>query len=472
MLRFIFLFTILLPAFTVLAQEGKEKLPEFNASFGSYASSGKDLPFWMVSNLNGVFTMKNSTYQLFQFGVERGLVQDPLKKWGFTYGANLVYGYAGASDFQFNQYWLGVRYKWLVMKTGAQPDPILYSGLSSTNGNMDWSNNAHPLPGISLSTNGYVPFFFCKKWFSVKALYAENLLLDKHYVENAHLHHKYAYGRASFNRWKISVGLDHWAYWGGTSPDYGKLPGFENYLKYIIGLRGGQNSPSQDKLNVAGNSLGIFVLTIEKKYRDFTLTFYYNHPFEDRSGLEMDNIPDGLWGLHFNLKKEKSFLANIVYEFQNTMNQSGTYNMVEIGNTGDRTGRGNDNYFNNWIYKSGHVHYNRMMGTPVFIPVIGANGISAGFDNTRIQLHHFGFSGWLSNRMSWRSLLTWSRSFGTYDTENVNYPVPLDEFSFLTEGVYHLKRFPIQLNIGIAGDYGERFHKRIGGYAGISWKFR
>ena len=89
-------------------------IPEVSASFGSYVSSGDDLPFWLVSNQNGVFTTKNSTYQLFQFGVDRKLRNDSLKKWDFTYGGNLVYGYAGSSDFQVNQYWLGARYKWLV----------------------------------------------------------------------------------------------------------------------------------------------------------------------------------------------------------------------------------------------------------------------------------------------------------------------------------------------------------------------
>lgn len=468
MLKFEFLLLALFLTFTLFANEGDEGFPEIHASLNSYTSSGKDLPFWLVSNQNGVFTMKNSSYQLLQFGVERGLKQDSLKSWGLTYGTNLVYGYAGTSDFQFNQYWFGVRCKWLVMKAGAQGDPVLYGGLSSTNGNMDWSDNARPLPGITLSTNDYVPFFFWKKWFSFKALYAENLLSDKQYVDHAHLHHKYVYGRASLDSWKISLGLDHWVYWGGTSPVYGKLPGFENYFRYIIGLKGGSNSPDVDNTNASGNSLGLYVLTIEKQYRDFNLTFYYNHPFEDRSGLEMDNLPDGLWGLYLH-RKGKTFLKDIVYEFQNTTNQSGTYNMIEIRNTGVRTGRGNDNYFNNWIYKSGHVHYNRMMGSPVFIPVIGANGISQGFDNTRILLHHLGFSGWMSDRLSWRSFLTWTRSFGTYD---VKFPEPLDQFSFLSECGYNLSNLPIKFNVGIAGDYGERFEKRIGGYAGVSWRFR
>ena len=469
MLKLVFPSLLILLAVTVFSQE-RNNLPEINASIGTYHSSGDNFPFWMTSNQNGVFAMNGSSYQNLQIGFERRLQQDSLKEWGLFYGANIVYGNSGrTSDFHLNQYWLGARYQWLLMKAGAQADPVLYSGLSSTNGNMDWSNNARPLPGISLSTDEYIPFFFWKEWFSFKALYSESLLLDKRFVDNPHLHHKYAVGRASLGRVKISFGLDHWVYWGGTSPVYGELPGFNNYFRHVIGLKGGSDSPRNERQNVSGNSLGIYLLNIEKEYRKFKLTLYYNHPFEDRSGLEMDNLPDGLWGLHYHDLKRKSILSDFVYEFQNTTNQSGTYNMIEIGNTGTYTGRGNDNYFNNWIYKSGHVHHNRMMGSPFFIPVIGNDGISAGFDNTRIRLHHFGFSGWGNDRLSWKSLFSWSRGFGSYDPEAIQYPVPRDQFSFLTEFAYHLKRLPLKFSIGVAGDYGEQYEKRSGGYASISW---
>ncbi len=472
MLKSLFLVLLLMIASGVYSQELKSNLPEIKASMGSYVSSGEDLPFWMTSNQNGIFTFHHSSYQLIQLGFERPLAKDSLKNWDLFYGTNLVYGFSGkTSDFQFNQYWIGTRYKWLILKAGAKPEPVLYNGLSSTNGNMDWSNNSRSVPGISLSTNGYIPFFFAKKWFSFKALYAENLLNDRRFVDNPHLHRKSLIGRASFGSINLSMGLDHWVYWGGTSPVYGKLPGFDNYFRYIVALKGGANSPNNERNNASGNSLGIYLFTFEKDFHNSKLTFYYNHPFEDRSGLEMDNAPDGLWGLHFGLKR-KNILSDFVYEFQNTTNQSGTYNMVEVGNTGRFTGRGNDNYFNNWIYKSGHVYYNHMMGSPVFVPVIDANGISKGFDNTRILLHHIGLSGWLNERLTWRSLISFSRSFGTYDPEGVRYDPPLDQLSFLTECGFIFKNLPLRFNAGVAGDYGNRFEKRMGAYAGLSWTWK
>ncbi len=58
-----------------------------------------------------------------------------------------------------------------------------------------------------------------------------------------------------------------------------------------------------------------------------------------------------------------------------------------------KTDRGHDNYFNYFNYTSGYTHYQRMMGTPLFVPTIGPDGISKGFQSTRMWMHHFGISG-------------------------------------------------------------------------------
>ena len=81
--------------------------------------------------------------------------------------------------------WLGFRFHELILKAGAQSDPPAgagYGGLSSTNGNMYRSRNARPVPGVSLSTNGYIPFLFAKSWFSWRFLYEEGILNDNQHT--------------------------------------------------------------------------------------------------------------------------------------------------------------------------------------------------------------------------------------------------------------------------------------------------
>jgi len=484
MLQLRLLVVSLLVCSGLFAQEREEKT-DFSISYETYLSSGNDLPFWLTSNKNGVFSMQNSNYQLMQAGFSKKLLPDSVNKWSYTWGANLVYGYGGKSDFQANQYWLGLRHKWFIIKAGAQADPILYEGLSSTNGNLDRSNNARPLPGISLSTDNYIPFLFWKKWLSFKAEFEEKLFSNHSFVKDAHLHHKSLYGKASFKKnWSLTAGLEHFVLWGGTSPTEGEMPGISQYFNYIFGLKAGPGAFVDDRINRAGNQLGIYSLEIKTKWAKSNITLYWNHPFEDRSGMEMANLRDGLWGIHLNKNDESTLITDFVYEYMITRNQSGSIHHLSAptpDNPGRITGRGRDNYFDHYIYRS-FTYYNRMMGTPLFVPRIGADGKADGFESTRMWMHHIGIKGALGSGIYWKTMLTWSRNFGVYNdsfpwshifspTTGSSYPIPLDEFSFLAELNYQGNKLPFEVNIGIAGDYGYRFQKRMGGYAGINYRF-
>lgn len=464
---------------TGLSAIEKKKQTDYKVSFNTYYSTGDDLPFWLTSNRNGVFSLRNSTFQLLQAGFANDYETSRASRWDYTWGADFIYALAGKSDFQANQYWFGVRYTNFTIKAGAQSDPIRYSGLSSTNGNVDRSNNARPLPGISLSTDGFIPFLG-KEWFSVSAEYEEKLFSDHTYVRNARLHHKSFYGKALLKKnLSLTIGLEHFVLWGGTSPDQsiGEMPGFSQYFKYVFGLKAGPGAHMADQINRAGNQLGLYSLQLQKEGANQRLEFYWNHFFEDRSGMEMANLRDGLWGLHLSRKDRSAFFTDFVYEYMYTLHQSGSTHMISANRPDDPnrlTGRGKDNYFDHYIYRS-FTYYNRMMGTPLFVPHIGSNNQADGFESTRMWMHHFGAKGELKPGIKWKGMLTWSRNFGTYTDSfpwlDGPYAEPLDEFSFLCELNYSPCKLPMQLSGGFAGDYGERFEKRIGGYLGISYLF-
>jgi len=456
----------------LMAQEKTGFVPDFRLSQTTAVSSGEDLPFWMTSNQNGIYTLHNSSYMLFQAGLNRSLDRDTLKKWGYTYGANMVYGLAGSSNFQPNEYWLGFRFQQLILKAGAQSDPIIYGGLSSTNGNMYRSRNARPVPGLSLSTNGYIPFLFAKKWFSWRFLYEEGILKDKQYITDAHLHHKNLHFRAALSpSLSLSLGLEHYVFWGGVSPVDGQLPEWSQYLRYVTGFAGGTGASQNDKDNSSGNQLGSYNLEIKKEWSNISTTFYFNHPYDDRSGMELDNLRDGLWGIHLAKSNKNSFITDVVYEYLNTRNQSGRvypHSSPTPDNPTRITGRGGDNYFNHGIYRSGYTHYQHMMGSPVFIPTIGEDDVSKGFERSRLWMHHFGISGSLGNGLYWKSLATWSRDFDRFIFTNLDAH---DELSLLAECSYNGTKLPFVVKAGVAGDYGDRFENRTGGYLGIEFNF-
>jgi len=194
MYRHILLLSLIALTFPLFAQEKNGFTPQVSLGETTLFSTGHDLPFWMSSNQNGTITLHNPTYLLFQAGIRRELERDSVKKWGYTYGGNLVCGLAGGSDFQPNQYWFGVRYRALILKAGAEADPVIYGGLSSTNGNMDHSGNARPVPGLCLSSRGYLPFLFAKSgshlgfnmkrdlWFLINRLLPMSICIIKIFI--------------------------------------------------------------------------------------------------------------------------------------------------------------------------------------------------------------------------------------------------------------------------------------------------
>ncbi len=433
---------------------------DYSLRFDTYWSTTDSIPFWMHSNQNGIFKATNNSYQLLQAGTIRGYEVDSTAKWQVAYGVNAVLGLGDSLYLQMNQFWFGTGNQWVRFEIGAKAPTVRFGGLSSANGNYIWSNNARPLPGITISTNDFIPVGFWKDWFSLKALYQENIMTDDQFIKLAHLHHKILAGRAKLDDWQITVGLEHLVYWGGESPEYGKLPGWEDYPRYIFGIAGSHNAPDFEQKNVSGNALGMYFIEAEKEYSNKTITFYWNHPFEDKSGMEFNNIVDGLWGIHIK-KKKNSILSEIVYEFMNTTNQSGPKH-------GEPRGRGKDDYFNNWVYKSGHTNYGQTIGSPLYIPVFNDEGICIGFDSNRMVMHHLGVGGSVSEQVTWKSMLTWSNQLGTYF---VPYTEPRSQFSFIAECNYSPKKSPLTIRAGIAGDQGEMLQNSFGFFAGISYHY-
>ena len=459
MYRQILLLSLVALTFPLSAQEKNGLAPQVSLKETTLVSSGNDLPFWMSSNQNGTISLHNPTYLLFQAGIRRGLERDSLKKWGYTYGGNLVYGLAGGTNFQPNQYWFGVRYRSIILKAGAESDPVTYGGLSSTNGNIDNSGNARPVPGLRVSTKGYLPFLFAKKWFSFRFQYEEGFLgLDKQAVTNAHLHHKNLYLRNRLSPTLVlTVGVEHYVFWGGNSPVLGQQPGWNEYFRYVLGRKGGKSATINDQLNQAGNGLGIYNVGLTKDWPTCILSFYWNHPFEVPSDTGLSNTTDGLFGIYVGKKEKKSFFTDFVYEFMHT-NGRMRNNL--------NTNSGSSEYFNHGEYTSGFTYFQRMMGSPLFVPKIGADGISRGFESNMMWMHHLGLGGTLGSGFTWKTLLTLSRNFGR--PWNL-YPKPLDECSVLFESSFATPKLPFALKAGIAGDYGTRFEHRYGGYLGISF---
>ncbi len=200
------------------------------------ASSASSLPFWLHAGQNGKFAESSQFLNLseLQFHTTGNIGNS---QWKYLAATNLIAGLADENYFRANQLFAGIQYNRFILKAGWFSNEIHYNGLSSTNGDIHWSNNIRPLPRIRLQTDDFITFSFFPHWFSIKSLYEEGFLNDDNrYVQNAHLHHKNVYLGFQLNPSTfLALGLDHYAQWDGTHPELGSLPGgFNNYYPVYI----------------------------------------------------------------------------------------------------------------------------------------------------------------------------------------------------------------------------------------------
>ena len=236
-------------------------------------STKKLLPFWMYSNTRGRFSSETNA-----LGLVTGRVQHDLNS-----GAIIELGAGGilhdgfSEKFALDEAYLQFRNQHFYITGGLKQKEELYNGLSATNENILWSLNARPLPGIEIGTTK--PFFVFPG-VGFEGRWGEYLMEEDRHVPWARVHHK------KFNivlqpseDWQIKAGIQHFAQWGGVTPDRGPQPeGFTDYLRIISGRQGGEEALQGDIENSLGNHLGSWEIEVKKFFKStpllsFTIIF-------------------------------------------------------------------------------------------------------------------------------------------------------------------------------------------------------
>lgn len=427
-----------------------------NVEFNSLAGTRSQLPFWLWANQLGQYDRNSSTIQNLSLNAfhEQQVGSSDFRIQG---GVDLDLLLADENDIRFTQLFGGISWKFLRVQIGAFPEEEVNAGLSTTNGNLAASRNARPHPRIRVGFNRFVPVL--TDWFSVNGFYEEGLLNDNRYVKDTHLHYGALYLR--FGKPKtiqVTAGINHLVMWGGTHPEYGKLPGWDSYFKYMTASAGGKDALLTDQINAMGNSYGVYQLDFSKNWDKLNATLYISHPYEDHSGMDLINIVDNLVGIHLTLNKKQPLIKNIVLEYFHTKNQSGDYYYDDQQNRYG-TIRGNDNYFNHGVYTSGVTYDQMAMGSPLFAPIIIENGISKGFENTRFTGVHIGTNGLLSETLRWKGLFTYTNNFGQQNKLNgeSTYNPSRKQISTLGQISWQPPAKKFSISTSVAADYGSLY---------------
>ena len=261
-----------------------------------------------------------------------------------------------------------------------------------SSGSVLIGKNALPIPKI-----GLLGEYQIKKNDKFKFTYglAHSILNENDvYNESPFIHEKFLYLTKNGNNYEYGVGFVHEAMWGGSTYLNGKFPSsFNDYWKVFISADG-EKLEGQPHANALGNHLGIWDFYYSKKNKSNIFKFYYQHFFEDTSGLRFQNRFDGLWGFEYN---NLSLKLNYVLEYIDTSNQDRDPPYV------------NENYYNHSEYKLGWSYQDYVIGNP-FINNVPSKIIHSGISMDAIN--NYKFKILLSKKIDTNDTLKYSFSVG------------------------------------------------------------
>ena len=459
---------------------------DWRAQIGATLSAGEHTPLWLNAGRFGFSSLERNNMWL---RVSAFKHMDENKRFSWGAGIDMGVAHRFQSTFQPQQLYAELRYRCLDALIGAKEidDGFVPADLSS--GALTQSNNAKPIPQIRIGIFDYADFWGCNGWFAIKGHIAYGMYTDDWWIKRwANPEYNYTLGtlycsRAIYFRGgdsrqfplegELGLVMDSqfggktWIASGDGSGHWDKHPSsLTAWLRALVPMHGGADTNMGEQVNVEGNFLGNWSLSLRwKDPAGWSVRAYYQHFFEDHSMLFFD-YPwiDGLFGLQGVLPKNP-VVSEIVYEFLYSKDQAGPIYWDHTDEINYQVSA-RDGYYNNYIY-NGWQNWGQAIGNPLFTsPIYNANH-QMDFLSTRLQAHHLGFKGEPTKQLGYRVMLSHTRSWGIYDQP---FESPKNDFSWLAEVKWHpakLKGF--EGSFSLAGDHGSLIGNSFGGMLTLSY---
>lgn len=415
-------------------------LGEVRATF----SGGKNTPFWLVSNLQGLGSPEKN------YGYVRGaLFRDINKEKRFSWGGgiDLSGAWRSSSPFYIHQLYGEVKYRSLGAMLGSKEIWGEFSNPKLSSGNLLYSGNAMPIPQLRLGIFDYANFWGTNGWFAVKGYISYGMFTDSGWqrswaeegskrTKNVMYHSKGLWLRGG-NPSKFpltgEIGIEMATQFGGKAYKNGESldlgHGLKNWFKAFFPSTTKKKTFLGEQTSVEGNMVGAYNIALSwLPQSDWSIKAYFQHYFEDHSQMTFEyGWKDGLWGVEAQLPRNP-FVTSVVYEFLCSKDQTGAVNNDSSDKIPEQVS-GRDNYYNHSIY-TGWQHWGMGIGNPLAISPIYNRNHNICFFDTRIVAHHLGVEGDPTPELNYRILLSFSKNWGTYQ-----YPTPevLDNFNGMLE---------------------------------------
>lgn len=419
---------------------------EWDASLTANVSSGDFAPYY-IGSLNGGRVVRANGV-LAEGAAKVDIDRSKRLSWGA--GIDIIAGYSSANDYArwdastqswtlhsnrpatawVQQLYAEVKYRGVLLRAGQHDarSALLDENLSS--GDLTRSGNARGIPGVSLGFIDFQDIPFTNGWVQIDGVVEYGRFTDDGFTHSQYNYYNwmitsdvnYTYKRCYFRTkpsqpFSVTLGMQTAGQFGGSTFFYS---GGENYRTEVRGFRFADVFkmflPIQDNGNnfYEGNSLGSWDFKARYRLRGgHELSFAFQWPWEDGSGIGRRNGWDGLWGLYYHAP-DKQFVSGAAVEYLDFRNQSGPIHWAPGDTPGTTiTGQatGGDNYYNNDTYCC-YANYGMAIATPFLVsPVYNLNGYPAFLRNCARGIH-MAVTGYITPRIDYSVKYSWQQAWG------------------------------------------------------------
>jgi hypothetical protein len=440
-------------------------------------------PLWLVSNRWGVIADRKSDFTTHfritnsnRLGTPVTIYDDNDPGIYISYGAD-IYNNNTFGKTLIQEAFIKGRYKNLTLSGGrfkqiiGEVDPDLSSG------SLGVSGNALPIAKINLALE-YTDLPFTNGWIQFKGLFSHGWMGEEQFMKKAFLHEKNIYFRLGKNKLKLYAGVQHYAVWGGSRPDFFSTDrSLKGWLDVVTGIEINDGTVVDGSLpNRPGDQRGVIELGGEWENDNVKFQLNSQTPFDSGQGIDIRNI-DRLLSLNITNKVEGGILKKLTLEFLHTTQSNDFYNL-----------RYRESYYNNGIYRTGWEYNDRIIGTPLFTNRWRAakyfntikpfdwdapQGTISSLDNiinNRIVGGHVAALLALNDHTTSKTLITYTKNFGDNRLNGVFSPFKIQWYT-MEEVSYHLPNTQLSFTGAIAYDFGD-LSTNFGTMIGVQWQLK
>ncbi len=471
------------------------------------AGSGNFAPYFTMSNNHGILSQPYSA--LGKIALERGIDYD--KRFSYGFGASVIGGYQSSTEYGLydkelktlnyrkvnpSALWLQelyaeLKYRSVFLELGLKEDSSVLLNHRLSSGDMTFSGNTRPMPGVKAGfwTPQDIPF--TNGWVQISGEIGYYKVIDDNWKES---HFNYMNGMITTDMWynykycyfhtkpsqpfSLTIGMQAASQFGGYLSRYNNgevwetadmTPDLSTFVRMLIPGSGGGSAG--DQAYYEGNHVGSWDVMGRYRLHDGTiLKAYYQSPWEDGSGIGKLNGLDGLYGIEYKNSNDKAWVIGAVVEYLDLMNQGGPLHWEpdDIPGTqivGNATGA--DNYYNNYAYP-GYQFMGRTIGSPVLrSPIYNLDGYLP-ITDTRLRSIHLAVEGCLAENVKYRAKFAQTKSWGT-----IFVPIkePRTNISAMIECEYDCKQVSgLSVKGNVAMDRGTLYGNNFGVMLSVAYR--